>query len=1136
MAKEVKYTPKQEKVINFRGNNLLVSAAAGSGKTTVMIQRVCDLIIKDSVPINKFLIISFTKASASDMKNKLIKKLSSLEPTPFILEQLDDILTSDVSNLHSFCARLLKAYFYEVGLDPTFVVLDETEVEVCKEKALLKLFNEKSEAGDKDFFELIDIFSRSRKDTGLKTAILKLYDFLCSIVDKETWFKEKVEGLYNSNLEKNTGAKIINAHLKAEKIRCEKLIADMITECAQVGEEKLVAYLQALDSVFKLIRLDSEFFDNAKRLGLKQRLPNIPKPTEGKEFLQEKVKILKEDLTKRFDKLKEYACFDSLEDIVSNLEITKKRLYSLYNLTKEFEEKFKAYKKEKGGLDFNDLEQYTLKVLNNPTILEEIRSKYDYVFVDEYQDINGVQEAILTQISKIDNRFMVGDVKQSIYRFRLCDPEIFLEKYNSYQSQKNKGELILLNANFRSKSGILDFVNAIFDSIMTVDFGGVDYKKEARLNVGSDSQVDEDKRVELLFADTSSLEVKEEKELEIYSVKDDNVLNINIEKQGHAEGLLIAEKISDLVAHGKIKDPETGKLRKIKYSDITILTASRNSFLNKITQTLEINGIPVSTDIEGDCLDDEYVYGVRSFIETVACYKADYSLFSCLYSKVFEFSVDELAQIKLAGGGANYFYQDVISAVNSGKLNSDLQHKLEDFFKILSSAREKASFMSVKEIAKEIISAQNLKIKISFESDYQKRLQKLNRFLSSLGDENIFEYINDTALASVKCEPAYSGSSVKVMTIHKSKGLEFGVVFLVGVNKKFNFQTLKNDFIICKDLGISLDFYNRIDRYKESTLAREAIRLVETRKMLEEEQRLLYVALTRATDYLYLVGSGRFDEIKKEMPVSPVRFMDFFGDFYLNPQDHNEAKFDVCVVDAKNLIDSDEKPTARQVMITDYDKEVISQINQVLNKTYSYGKGHEIALKTAVTELAEKNIEETNYNVLFTETDTSSLENGTLQHKVMEYLSLNETKDEIQEKVLEMANLGIITFEEAKNVMVEGISNLLENKEFKELLNNANKIMKEREFYMQLPASYLNKDAFIEDKVVVQGIVDLCLNSDNGLVIIDYKTGNLANKDSLEKYANQINLYAKAMEKSYNKPVRKKYIASLKNGMLIEVK
>lgn len=1134
MGSEVKFTPEQSEVIEFRGNNILVSAAAGSGKTTVMIQRVCDLIEKSQVPISKFLIISFTKASASDMKNKLIKKLSQVEPTPFILEQLDDILTSDVSNLHSFCARLLKSYFYEVGLDPTFIVLDQLEVDALKEKALQKLFSQKSETGNKAFYELIDIFSKSRKDKGLKDAILKMHNFLCSIVDKEDWFKNTTEALYNSDLEKNTGAKIINSHMKAEKARCEEKIAEMVKKCEEYNLLDLVAYLQNIDSAFKLIRFDSGFLDNAKRLNLKERLPNMPKAIEGREFIYQEVKALKDDVMERFSKLKEYACSDNVEDLVDNLKTTKIRLENLYSLTKEFEEIFAQLKKEKGGLDFNDLEEYSLQVLQKPMVLDEIKNKYEYIFVDEYQDINGVQEAILTLLSRTNNRFMVGDVKQSIYRFRLCDPEIFLKKYNLYQENGECGKLILLNANFRSKSGILEFVNEIFDATMTDEFGGVDYKGEARLNVGSEGQQDNEKRVELLFADTKNLNAKQEQEeVPLYSVKEDLNNSQSLEKQGQAEGLMIAEKIADLVAHYKIKDANTGKNRKIKFSDITILTLSRTPFLNKLTQTLEQKGIPVSTDIEGDCFEDEYVAGVRAFLEAVACYKVDYSLFSCLYSKLFEFNANELAKIKLAGGNNNFFYENVLNAVNSGLLDVSLQQKLVEFFKIFTISRKKAGFVGVQELARQVIENQDLFAKISFEPDSEKRIQKLNRFLGSLTDQSVYEYLNDSALAEVKCEPVYTGGAVKVMTIHKSKGLEFGVVFLVGVNRNFNFKTLYGNIVVAKDLGVCLDYYDCVARYKTPTIARQAVRLIETRKMLEEEQRLLYVALTRATDYLYIVGSGDFEEIKDEFPISPRCFLDFMGDLYKNPEKHNNIRYDVVLADAEDLLNNDEKTEQRQVIVSDSDEYLINKFKDVLNNKYKTEASINVPMKSSATSLAGENVDQAN-NFVLLEEDKSSAENGTLQHKVMQYIELQPISiEELKFKVHNLVDLGIISEDQENEVMIEGISKLLNNKEFCALIDNAT-ILKEREFYLSVNAELFNNDASADDRVVVQGIVDLCLIKNQEIIIVDYKTGNISN--NLEKYKKQINLYAEAMEKSFNIPVSKKYIAGIKTGEFFDIK
>lgn len=1126
----VRFTDEQQQVIDFEGNNLLVSAGAGSGKTTVMIERVAKLIQEKQIPISRFLIISFTKASAGDMKAKLIKKLSAIEPTPFILEQLDDILTSDVSNLHSFCARMLKAYFYEVGLDPTFMVLDQVEVDALKEKALTKLFNKKTESGDKAFYALVDIFSKSRKDTGLKKVILKLYDFLCSITNSDEWFKNKIETLYDSNLNNNAGAKLLNAHMKAERSRLEKKIQEMMNLCE--GQQDLIKYLQALDSKVKVISYSSEFKENANRLISIERLPNIPKATETNGFMREKVVALKDDVNERFKKLKEYALVDEFEDIETNLIKTKQNILDLFALEQEFEKVFSDLKKEKGGLDFNDLEKYTLKVLSNQTLLDQIKEKYDYILVDEYQDINGVQEEILKLVSKENNRFMVGDVKQSIYRFRLCDPEIFLDKYNLYQKDQTTGYLIRLNHNFRSKKTILDFINSIFDVSMTEEFGGVDYKKEARLNAGSDSQKDEETRVGFMYADTSMLSMKEDKDAEVYSVRNALEDNQTLEKQGQAEGLMIAGQIANLMANKQVVDSETGKLRNIRFSDITILALSRTAVLSKIVETLQKKGIPVSTDIEGDVFDDEYVFGIRSFIETIACFKDDYSLFKCMYSKLFEFSANELAQIKICSNSNDFFYKDVLEASRSESIDAGLKTKLVEFLEIIEEFRTKAGYLSTREIAQQISALKQVELKIGFEKDSENHMQKYIKFMSTLGDQNVYDYLNNTALAEVKSQPVFSGGAVKVMTIHKSKGLEFKVVFLVNVSREFNFSTIRSDIVISKDLGVCMDFYDREQRYKTPTLARQAVKLIETRKLLEEQQRLLYVALTRATDYLYIVGSGDQEKVKTEIPASPVCFLDFMGDLMINANNYQNLKYEVFMFDAKDLLEADTKQVSRNVVISQGVEELEEKMKSVINFKYTH-KTVDVPVKTAVTRLV-KDIQEDNGKVeLFSDRVESSAEKGTLNHLVMSKLDLSlKSLEDIKTQIDGLVEKGVIEASDIEDIEVEGIYKLLNNKDFINLIEGAQKIYQEKEFYTQVDASLLNQEE-TKDKIIVQGIIDLLIISNKGLIIVDYKTGSLSNEKVVQDYYEQIGIYAKAMEKAFNIKIYKKCLASLKNGKLI---
>lgn len=1127
---KIKWTEAQKSIIEKRNCNLLVSAGAGSGKTTVMIERIANLILdkENPTPISKFLIISFTKASATDMKNKLVKKLSEMEPTPYILEQLDDVLTSDVSNLHSFCARLLKSYFYEVGLDPTFVVLDETETDVLKQKALEKLFEQKTQSADKEFYALIDIFAKKRKDTGLKDVILKIHNFMCSIDNKDEWFERTINTLYETDLDNNVGAKIILSHLVAEKRRMLAEISKMKEECRKWDADKLVAYLDALESKVLLIREDQNLKDNAIRLQTIERLPTIPVVDKKLDWLKAKVSEFKDMINKRMSKLQEYVLADDCDNIENALQKTQKHVFELYKLEKEFVEIFENLKKERGGLDFNDLEENTLKVLSNPVMLEEIKNKYAYIMVDEYQDINSVQEKILSLLSKDNNRFMVGDVKQSIYRFRLCDPQIFLDKYNTYKNDSGAGTLIKLNENFRSKKSILDFANAIFAETMTEDFGGVNYAQDAMLVAGSDAQKDNKVRAKFLLADTDSFEKQKQTEFLVYSVKEDDQ-SAFLEKKGRAEGLMIANEIFNLILNEKVSSGD--KTRKIKFSDITILVPSRTAYLDKIIETLRAKGIPVATDVEGDCFDDEYVFGLKSFLEVLSCEKVDYSLFSLMKSKVFNFSANQLAEICEDGDSKKFFYENLNWAYKNRKLSETTQRKLDDFFEKVKKYREKAKFLNAKEIVLQIMKEQNLLAKISFEEDGEKTKQKISRFLATLENKTIFEFLTDASLANIKCDPAYAEDAVKVMTIHKSKGLEFKVVFLAMCAKEFNLESVKNNVLISKDLGIAMDFYDSDLRYKTPTLAKQAVRLLETRKMLEEEQRLFYVALTRATDFLFVVASTNVDSIHEKMPASPMCFLDFCGHLIKNKNNFENVPYDVFVADALTLIKNDTAKEYRQVIFDD--AEIEEKWKNILDKPYPFEKDVHTPMKVAVTGILKGEVENSNITKFYDDGDelssASSMKEGTLYHLVLANLDLSKTGEkEIENQILKMQEKGIVSKEEVETINIKSLSKLLSNKEFQNLILGADEIFKEKEFFC------LHKNSESSSSVM-QGIVDLLIIKNNKLIVVDYKTGNLNRKEKIAKYSEQLKHYANAMERCFNLKTDKMCIAGINSGKIFFV-
>lgn len=1124
---QVNWTPSQRDIINARGQNLLVSAGAGSGKTTVMIERIANLILdKDKpTPISKFLIISFTKASASDMKNKLIKKLSEIPTTPYVLEQLDDVLTSDVSNLHSFCARLLKSYFYEVGLDPTFMVLDETQSTALKEKAIAKLFSQKTASGDSEFYELIDIFAKKRKDTGLKDIIFKIHSFMCSLPNKDDWFEQTINTLYDDDLNTNTSAKIINAHMVAESQRIIKEIGEMREECQKAGSQKLVENLNCLESRVLNIRKDQGYWENARRIVSFERIPNISIESKDLEWLKIKVQNFKKTITKRIEKLQEYAVVSDLENVQINLQKTQKIVYMLYKLEKEFVEIFDAMKKEKGGLDFNDLEENTLKVLSNPVILDEIKNKYEYIMVDEYQDINSVQEKILTLLSKDDNRFMVGDVKQSIYRFRLCDPQIFLDKYNKYKNDVSAGTLIRLNENFRSKKTILDFVNAIFIKTMTNDFGGVDYGADAMLVAGSEGQKDEKTRAGILIADTSVSKKQKQDVFDVYSVKDDDQ-SAMLEIKGRAEGILIADKIATLMTNEWVKDG--GTLRRLDFSDITILVPSRTAYLDKIVDTLRAKGIPVSTDVESDCFEDDYVFGLKSFLEVIACQKVDYSLFGALKSKVFDFSANELSEICYGKDTKKFFYENLLEVEENDLVCEKTKEKVKNFVNLVNVYREKAKFLSAKDILKQIIKQTNLMPKICFEEESNKTKQKLSKFMATLGNKTVFEYLHDSSISEIKSEAVFEPNAVKVMTIHKSKGLEFKVVFLAMSAREFNLEGVKSNILISKDIGIGADYYDKVHRYRVPTIAKQAVKLLEARKTLEEQQRLLYVALTRATVFLYVVASTGVDKIKQAMPASPMCFLDFMGHMISDSEKYANCLYNVEITDAYDLVKYDSEKEIVPVVLQN--QEIDQDDFDILNKKYEFEDDIQTSMKVAVTGVLKGEIEGQSFAEFVDDEhySASSAKEGTLYHTVLANLNLeNNAVNQISQQLNQMVASGIISEEDAKTISVENISKLLSNPEFKNLISGASLILKEKEFF----CLHKNKTS----SSVMQGIVDLLIIKDNVMIVLDYKTGNLSSVEKLAKYAEQVEIYASAMQKCYELPVVKKCIASINSGKLIFV-
>ena len=1120
----VNFTKSQQAIIDSRNKNMIVSAAAGSGKTTVMIERIKDLILKDHVDISNFLIVTFTKASSEDMREKLVSKLTSEEPTPFLLEQLDKIGTADVSNLHSFCAKLLKTYFFEAGVDPTFVVLSDDEANMLKQKALNVLFDEIVESKDKSAYNLLDALQQNRSDEKIRNTILKLYEFLNVILDRDAWFKSSMDKIYNDDLNKNQAANIINGYVCARIQKILQQIAEKIEMCNKLHLTDLVAYLQEIESELNKIKSQNGFSKNAKLIFEIENFKVPPKVEPVFDEYKKNIDNFRKNINEELGNFKDNFVSGDSDKIKTELLKTKELVFELYKMTNSFIDIYTKLKKEKCGLDFNDLEQFTLKVLENSEILSALKQKYKYIFVDEYQDINSVQEKIIELLSGETNRFMVGDIKQSIYRFRLCDPDIFLEKYYSYDSDK-KCEKFDLSDNFRSNKLILDFVNSIFNDRMTKDFGGIDYKETAQFVAGS--KIEDETPVNLIYINTEDVKSSEDEHLPaVYSVKNHIQEDEEESLKNQAEINYIIAEIQNLVANKQIYDAKLEKYRPVRFKDIAILVPARENFVPDLVYSMEKNDIPASTDIKEDVLSNKYIKTLYSILNLVYNFKQDIELFNCMHSNLFGFTLDELTSIRLFAKDCRFFHQCVTKCAENNQFSAECRQKVDNFIKKINNFKQVAGYKTIKQLAAEIAAELDIENYMLCEVDGQSQISLLNKFLQSLPDQNLFEYFSDNKKLELLIEKTSKSNAVTILTIHKSKGLEFPITFVTNCSRQFNLRHLRADTIFSKDYGIGMEFYDTENRVKNNTIAKEAIKISETKNSVEEQQRLLYVALTRAINKLYVVAACDVSKIKEEFPERKNKFTDWFDPMvYKYLSGETIKNVDIKVLEAPDLLQEQKVDKNKEIVLNAETNMFSPIIKEALNFKYSDEKYTHISQKTSVTEIASGYHEsEEVFEKQKGMFSSSSIDKGNAYHKLMQYIDFSaNTQEKLNANIQELLRAGKISEQELKLVNLNNILNLLNNQEFIKVISSG-KVLREKEFFMNMGTS--------DHIQIVQGVIDLAVVCSDGIIILDYKTGRFLEKSHLVQYSNQINLYADAAHRIYNQNVIKKGIVGVETTQI----
>lgn len=1197
---DTKWTNEQLQAIETRRCNLLVAAAAGSGKTAVLVERIIRIITNEENPvdIDKLLVVTFTSAAASEMRERIASAISkSLEKSPNsknLQRQLTLLSRANITTMHSFCLDVIKNYFYTIDLDPSFRIGDETEAILMKNEIIEELFEEYYEEDNEDFKKLIEAYSSSKDDEKLKEMILSLYRFSMSGPWPQQWLKEKAEDFNISTLEefdKSEWVKVLRDNLRVELsgfLNMYKRAIEIINDTSG-----LEPYLDAFYSDYNYLENAYESLNgglNDIYIALNSisfiKLKTVKKNQVSDENAQNAVKNIRDSVKKKvkglIESTFEFTPQEALDGIIGVYPFMK----TLASITLEFLRRFDEKKREKNILDFNDLEHLCLKILidkdeNNNIIpskvAEHFREFFDEVLVDEYQDSNSVQETIIDLVSrrslKEANVFMVGDVKQSIYRFRQAKPELFLDKYNKYSLKEGKSNRkIQLYKNFRSRQEVIEGVNYIFKMVMSQTVGELEYTNEETLNLGADFKSTNDENsilggdIELHILDKSGI-VKEEN----IDVSDEESEGKEEEEDIDAitlEAKIVSKRIKELFEPKdgkkfKVFDKDTNEYRDVRYKDIVILLRATKNWAEIFLDELGSEGIPVYADTGSGYFESIEIRTIMSLLKVIDNPLQDVPMIALLRSPIVGFTAEELSDLRLLHKDL-YFYE-IIKEVTEGihEVSEDLKFKCVSFVAALNKWRKKSIYTPIDEFIWYLymdtafygyvgampngkLRQANLKILFQrakqYESTSFKGLFNFINFINKLRKSS-----GDMGSAKVLGE---NEDVVRIMSIHKSKGLEFPVVFTSGMGKQFNLIDLSNSVLYHEELGFGPSYVNLETRNSYSTLAKEAIKKRIRLETLSEEMRILYVAFTRAKEKLIITGatsnleksinnwvsSAALDEniILPSEVLKGKSYLDWIcmaickhvcGEKLRNVAGAGRelitsdfSKWDIkfwnknLLIMDKNLEVIDEVEEKKSII--NYKEVVVdNEINRRLDYKYKFVECSMLPSNISVSDLKKKEFtygdeihdvvevfkekQVLKPKFLKEEKGLSAAERGTVIHYVMQRLNYDRVNNvtEIKEQIKEMVMDKSLTEKEASVVWHNKIYKFFESSLGKRLLiayKEGRLVSRELPFFTQLSSveydSNLNIEIYADEKIRLQGIIDCFFEEEDGIVLLDYKT------------------------------------------------
>lgn len=1173
----VKWTKEQEKVINLRNRSLLVSAAAGSGKTAVLVQRIISMVTDETDPldIDRLLVVTFTNAAAAEMRERVGAAIeNALEQDPYnqhLQRQLTLVHNAQITTIDSFCIRILRDHFHKIDLEPGFRIADEGELKLLREDVCEAVLEDFYQKADPEFLRFADSYSGAKNDLQIKEMILKLYNYAESYPWPKEWLETCVQQYEAANEAELEEKSWIRDFLSYLNVRVEDLIT---------AQEKLLELTQELDGPYMY---EASIADDLRQLENLRKCEHFSQwqaaisaidfknigrsgKYEGSVAKKDAVMSGRKRMKDQIDKWKKTIFATMLEVQLERLTQTSKMVRMLVTLTQAFSDRFQEEKQKKNMLDFSDVEHNALRVLVDSETKEltetalEYQQQYREVMIDEYQDSNYVQETLLTAVSGVkngnENLFMVGDVKQSIYRFRLARPELFMDKYHRFSTEESSQQRIDLHRNFRSRREVVEAVNDIFYPLMEKDLGNVAYDAEAALYAGAvypDYENADCCKPELLLVPSqeSGMERREQ------------------------EAAAVAGRIRELV--------ETQEIPGITYKDIVLLLRSMSGWAETYQKVFEQEGIPLIVASKTGYFSATEVQTVLSLLRVLDNPYQDIPLAAVMKSYFGKFSSEELAQIRSEYPGMP-FYQCVEQML-------PVSEKIIAFQEMLQKFRQRIPYTPIHRLLQEILDETGYRNYVAALPAGEQRRANLDMLMEKAvayeqtsyhGLFHFIRYIDrlmkydvDYGEAEIVSEQE---NAVRLMSIHKSKGLEFPVVFVCGMGKQFNEQDLNSNMIFHPEFGIGLKWFDCEKRTKANTLIHQIFAMEAKKENLGEELRVLYVALTRAKEKLILAGTcklpeeGQYSGFSREekVPFSTRYDAKSYWDWVIPVLGMENPDYRYVIWDEARMQQEEQRKLQDTALehrtlleaLQNVSETELAQLKETFSWEYAWKEEGAHKQKVSVSELKHRAMEERSESAEQTLNTAQPLfpdeiatpyvprfvqevkENagalyGTMVHRFLECLDfagLPDFADEkqglyfVKQQIDALCALGRMQESDAKRLNWKQLLGFLQSDTAKRMRAAAEQGALEREkpFVMSVPANLVWEDSRPEEDVLIQGIIDVFWEEADGIVLLDYKTDHVDNAQELvRRYKKQLELYADALSRfSGEKPVKEILIYS----------